>query len=109
MNTNDFLIDAAKNHLLASKNLEYRARVKRRFRAFICFLQDNGLTTRELLSEDQPVTEELKVMKSDLTDDGFAVVKAAYDKWLRGIDRGKDIEDVTLLEKSLKTVRTSKA
>lgn len=98
---NDFLIDGAKNHFAASKNRDYRARVEQRFRVFINFLQDNGLTTREILAREQPVTEELRIYKSDLTDIGFAVVKSAYDKWLRRHDRGKDISDVGVLERAL--------
>lgn len=98
---NDFLISDAKILFAASKNRDYRARAEQRFRVFINFLQDNGLTTREILARDQPVTEELRIYKSDLTDVGFAVVKSAYDKWLRGHDRGKDISDVGVLERAL--------
>jgi hydroxymethylglutaryl-CoA reductase len=75
------------------------------FRAFIGFLQTNRLTTRQILAEDEPVTESLRIVKSDLTDEGFEVVKAAFDKWLRGHDRGKEIEDVSVLEKALARLR----
>jgi hypothetical protein len=44
-------------------------------------------------------------MRSDLTDEGYALMAAAYDKWLRGIDRGKAISDVSLLEKTLKKIK----
>jgi hypothetical protein len=103
--TKDFLITEVKGLFAASKNLEYRSRVVRSFRAFINFLQANGLTTRQILAAEEPVTESLRIMKSDLTDEGFEVVKAAYDKWRRGHDRGKEIEDVSVLEKALAKLR----
>jgi hypothetical protein len=105
MTANDFLIAGTKGLFAASKNLEYRARTVRMFRAFIGFLQTNRLTTRQILAEDEPVTESLRIVKSDLTDEGFEVVKAAFDKWLRGHDRGKEIEDVSVLEKALARLR----
>lgn len=108
MTTNDFVIDDAKAHFAASKNSEYKARVEQRFRVFVDFLQNNGLVNREILASGQPVTEELKIRKSDLTDAGFAVVKAAYDKWLRGIDKGKAVADVTVLNKALAKVTAAK-
>ena len=106
---NDFVIDDAKAHFAASKNAEYKARVEQRFRVFVDFLQDNGLASREILVSGQPVTDDLQIKKSDLTENGFAVVKAAYDKWLRGIDKGKAITDVTVLEKALEKVNAEKA
>lgn len=104
MSSEDFVIDDAATHFAASKSSEYRSRVEQRFRSFVQFLQRNGLTTREVLSDDEPVTEQLKIRKSDLTTDGFEVVKSSYDKWLRALDKGKDVSDVSLLEKTLAKV-----
>jgi hypothetical protein len=108
MTINDFVIDDAKAHFAASKNKDYKARVEQRFRVFVDFLQNNGLANREILASSQPVSDALQIKKSDLTDDGFAVVKASYDKWLRGIDKGKEISDVTALEKALEKVKAAK-
>lgn len=105
MASDNILIDDAAIHFAASRNRDYREQVRETFRVFIDFLQKNSLTTRQILAEDEPVTAELKIYKSDLTDAGFEVVKKGYDKWLRSHDRGKPISDVTILEKALKTVR----
>ena len=105
MTTNDFVIDCTKVHLAASKNAEYRARVEQRFRVFLGFVQSNGLAKREILRDDEPITENLEIRKSDLTDEGFELVKSAYDKWLRGIDNGKEISDVSVLSKALSKIR----
>lgn len=104
MTNGDFVIDDAAAHFAASKSAEYKLRVEQRFRAFINFIQDNGLATREILSSDTPVTANLQIHRSDLTDTGFEVVKASYDKWLRAMDKGKSTSDVSLLEKSLAKV-----
>jgi hypothetical protein len=107
MSTNDFVIDDAKVHLAASKNRDYRTRVEQRFRVFVDFLQDNGLATRQILSREQPVTAELQIRRSDLTDVGFAVVKVAYDKWLRALDKGNKITDLTVFETALEKLRAA--
>ncbi len=109
MTANDFVIDCAKVHLAASKNADYRARVEQRFRVFIDFIQSNGLATRQILCDEDPVTNSLEIRKSDLTDEGFQVVQSAYDKWLRGIDKGKQISDVSALYKALSKIREQSA
>lgn len=101
----DFPITSAAAHFAASKNADYRARVLQRYRAFVDFLQENDLVTRQLLSHEQQVTESFQIRKSDLTEIGFEVVKAGYDKWLKAHDKGLDISDVTILKKALAKVK----
>lgn len=101
----DFVIDDAAVHYAASKNADYRQRVTERFSTFVNFLQDNGLVQKPILSGGEMPTEKLKIMRSDLTEEGFEVVKASYDKWLRGIDKGKAISDTRLLERALSKLR----
>ncbi len=101
----DFPITSAAAHFAASKNADYRARVLRRYRAFVDFLQEHDLVTRQLLSHEQQVTESFQIRKSDLTELGFEVVKAGYNKWLKAQDKGLDISDVTILEKALAKVK----
>lgn len=101
----DFLIDKISTHLAASKSAAWRERVITRFSTFVAFLQENHLTTRTILDPGSEPEVSLRIMKSDLTDEGYEVVKAAYDKWLRGIDKGKDVSDLTTLEKALEKIR----
>lgn len=101
----DFLIDDAAVHFAASKRLDYRESVRQQFAVFIAFLQSNELTTRLILDNDAVPDESTKIMKSDLTEQGFQVVQASYDKWLRGIDKGKPLSDVSVLEKALAKIR----
>jgi hypothetical protein len=69
------------------------------------FLQDNALVTRTLMSGMDDITDDFEVSSEDLTSDGLAVMRSAYDKWVQKIDNGMSPEDVTLLEKALKKVR----
>jgi len=97
----DFLIDRMAVHLAASRNPDFQKRVRTRFLVFVTFLREHGLTSRPIDSSDVLKSNDFVLMRSDLTDRGFAVVKLAYDKWLRGHDRGKPIEDVTTLRRAL--------
>lgn len=82
-----------------------------RFEVLFRFLQTNNLTTKILLPEGSTANDETELRVSDLTEDGFKVIKKAYDKWLKKIDRSKDkikaINDLTLLEQALKEVKSN--
>ncbi|RHW16242.1 hypothetical protein D1610_16775 [Sphingomonas gilva] len=69
------------------------------------FLQDNALLKRNLMSAIEDITDDFEVSSDDLTEDGLAMMKAGYEKWLGKVDNGMSPEDVTLLEKALKKVR----
>ncbi len=101
----DFVIDDASVHFAASKDSGYRARVRERFCVFIDFLQSNNLTTRTILETGRTPDESIKIRVSDLTPEGFQVVRDSYDKWLRGIDQGKPIADISVLKKCLDRIR----
>ncbi len=104
----DFLIDDAGAHFAASRRKTYRDSVQQQFAVFINFLQSNELTTRLILDCGNAPDESTKIMKSDLTDEGFQVVQESYDKWLRGIDKGKPISDVSVMEKALTKIRRNR-
>lgn len=106
MEEQHFVIDDAAIHFNASKNKDYQERVRARFETFVTFLQANGLTTRVILADGQEVNRELRILGDDLTEEGLAVVKASYDAWLRGIDRGKLVTDVSIMERTLRKVRS---
>lgn len=69
------------------------------------FLQDNGLVRQPLMRSIDDITDDFAISTDDLTDDGLAVMKEAYDRWVQKIDNGMSPEDVTLLEKTLRRVR----
>jgi hypothetical protein len=69
------------------------------------FLQDNHLVSRTLMQSIEDITDDFALSSTDLTDDGLAVMKAAYQKWLTKVDDGMSPEDVSILEKALKKIR----
>lgn len=98
---NDFPVDDISIHLKASKHREYQDRVFLRFKTFVNFLQKEKLTTRNLLLVGDQPPSDFKIMKSDLTEQGFELVKKAYDKWLKAQDGGKSPTDLTILVREL--------
>ena len=77
------------------------AKVHTFYRALIQFLQEHQLTVKLLLEQGEPLTDESKLMRSDLTDKGFLLYQRAEQKWLKGIDRGKDPTDMRVFAKEL--------
>jgi hypothetical protein len=72
------------------------------------FLQQNGLVRTPLLHSLDAVIDTFAIRKSDLTDEGFALMKKAYDKWVKALDRGSEPQDVSILEKMLLKMRDDK-
>jgi hypothetical protein len=100
----DYTIDQASWHLRAGS--ESRDKTFRRFRAVATFLQENGLTTRPLLPDGEvEIDESFRIHSSDLTADGLELMGRHYDRWLRGVDRGKPVEDLSILRKALSAIR----
>jgi hypothetical protein len=89
----------------ASKNLSYRAEIKTIFETYIRFLQDAGLTTRTFLQPEDDLPSDVRIRRSDLTDEGFEFVKRVQNNWLMSKDRGRPLTDISLLEKELKELR----
>jgi hypothetical protein len=48
-------------------------------------------------------------MKSNLTDEGFELFKNAVQGWLKFVDRGGNIENISRLEKGLAHLRENDA
>lgn len=80
------------------------------FRGLISFLQNKGLTTRTILPENGEINDETSIMASDLTSDGFELIKKALDRWTDNIfDKGGSPTDYTLLDKHLQKIRSKKS
>jgi hypothetical protein len=99
------LVDSLSGHLAASKNRAFQERTRERFARFVGFLQENNLTIKTILEPGSYPDRDLVIRYEDLTDEGAAVVKAAYHKWLQGIDNGKPPSDLGTLEAALAKVR----
>lgn len=103
----DFVIDKVKWHTQRIRNYEFdNSLVFAYFRSLFRFLQDNDLSTRQLLEDSEDITEETELKKSDLTEEGFDLIKRTLDRWTTGIlDKGKSPNDVTYLARQLAKLR----
>ena len=91
--------------LSASKRRSYGESIIRMFDTYLRFLQDHGLTTREVLGPDETPDENTAVLRRDLTDEGWEFIKSAQDKWFHAVDQGTSPEDTSLLKQTLIKLR----
>lgn len=105
----DILIDDMSVHLAASKNRSYQQRVRARFNSFVSFLEGNSLLSVETKVSLNHLSDSTIIMKSDVNEKGWLLVKHAYNKWLRSIDRSQNPTDVRILEKELKKLNETEA
>jgi hypothetical protein len=71
------------------------------YRALLHYLQDHQLTVRPVLERNEPLSDESKLMRSDITDKGFQLYQRAEQKWLKGIDKGKKPDDMSIFDREL--------
>ena len=79
------------------------------FENIIHFLQDNGLTTKEILKKGERATDNTEIKIGDLTEEGLKFYLYGIRKWRKKYDRTKDgikvINDFTFIGKKLKEFR----
>jgi hypothetical protein len=56
-------------------------------RSLLEFLHSNGLTSRESLGRNLKSWREFELRASDLTEEGFILIKRCHRKWLQSLDR----------------------
>lgn len=76
------------------------------FENIIRFLQDKGLTTKEILKRGEKPTDNTEIKNGDLTEEGLKFYLYGIRKWRQKYDRAKDgikaINDFAFIEKKLK-------
>lgn len=79
------------------------------FEQIVRFLQKNNMTTRIILTEAEPVTDDSQIKISDLTEEGFLFFSFGIRAWRLRYDRAKNkdkaIRDLSFIEKKLKEFR----
>lgn len=85
------------------KEMEYRF-----FENYVNFLQENGFTTREILKKNEKATDESKIYKKDLTEEGLNFYTYEIGKWRdkyrKTEGKYKVINDFSFIEKRLKKI-----
>lgn len=97
-------IDDMNIHLMASKNLEYRARVKNRFHALAHFLNIQGYSEVDLVAQLEIQGDHFKLESEYLNEKGMAWITSKYDKWLKKIGRANTSYDFDKYIESLNMV-----
>lgn len=106
---NDFVIADISVHLAASKNRSYRESIILLFQTLACFLQESGLSRGVLLEPGQTPSPSFRIKRSELTDEGFELIKKALHKWVKGVIGGSwPPTDDALLRRELEVLRKSK-
>jgi hypothetical protein len=105
MMTEHFTIDKVSWHTMTPGNTEPRERTVLRFHVIHKYLRQNNFLRRDLLSENPEIDDTFAISSSDVTEEGLAFIRAAYDRWLRKVDNGMDPRDVSVLDRALKRLR----
>ncbi|TWT32405.1 hypothetical protein KOR34_41680 [Posidoniimonas corsicana] len=104
----DFLIIDVGATLAASKQLSYKNSVRAMYQALAVFLQTNQLTTHALVNDDEQISDDLVIRRSDLTDVGFELIKGKLDYWLDRVSTARTASgDMSILEAELQVVLSS--
>jgi hypothetical protein len=103
----DFTIDQVSWHTQRPKNFEFdNSIIYAYFKSIINYLQEHNLTVHPILKDDEAITEDTRIQYSDLTEEGFLLVKAAYTKWIDKVGDGKIAPDnYKMLDKALEKIR----
>ena len=75
------------------------------FFALTNFLQEKGLLIRKIVTEIEALADDDEIRRSDLTEEGWALMQKGYPKWGKKVDQGMDPSDTTILEHELDYIR----
>jgi hypothetical protein len=89
----------------ASKNRSYRESVKTMFATLATFLEENGLTTRQLLPPGRDIDQSFVLRRADLTEEGVDFYHRLEKPWLAGIDRGGPASSTRVMKRVLDGIR----
>ncbi len=96
----DYTIDKVSWHTMTPGNTETKEQIYLRFFIILQFLQQNKLIVKNKIANQEDINEETAIMKSDLTQKGILLMKACYHNWLRYLDKGGKVENISRFEKS---------
>ena len=69
----------------------------REYSIFAQFLESHSLVLRKLTDSNGSIDVNFKLMRSDLTENGFKFCQTGYQKYLSSLDRGTDIDKASKL------------
>src|SRR5688500_9296153 len=104
----DFIIDKVEWHLKTERNYDFdNSLINEYFSSIINYLQKNNLTTRVIVADNQEIDDTTSIRKSDLTKEGFELIKTCYSKWIdKVVDQKILSTDYRMLDKALQKIRS---
>jgi len=100
-----FTVDKVSWHASVKGNPETFEQIVTRFKAIALFLQENALLKEGVFFDVANIGADFQIHSDHLSIDGLKLMKTAYSKWLRSIDRGGSPENIGLLKKELEKIR----
>lgn len=91
--------------LNASKNKDYRESVTKNCTALMAFLVRNNLLKVNPLDEHGSIKADLVLCDSDFNEGAEKLFGKSVSSWFKYLDKGGRIDDVSILEKGLRTIR----
>lgn len=102
----DFIIDKASWHTQKVRNYSFDNKIiYGYFETAIRFLQEEGLTTRIIISDFSNIGDETCIKASDLTDEGMSLIKKAYGRWVDYVVDNNKPSDTSILARALKKIK----
>ena len=101
----DYLIYNFNSMLTRSKSTSWRTSITAQTVALMTFLKNNNLILLNPFDENGNIKPDLIIRQSHLTEEGNKLFSKAVPKWFNYIDRGGKLENISHLEKGLKSIR----
>lgn len=86
----DFVLEEYEWYYQADRSRIGRDRHRQKTEVGYRFLQSNQLTTRQLLADHEEPFLGLKLLRRDLTNEGYDFYSHEYLRWIQSIDRGQE-------------------
>lgn len=101
-----FTIDKISWHTEVEGNPETKEKIYLRFYRIACFLQNHGLTNNKIINDYADLTNDFEINSKDLNELGMLFIKECYDKWLKALSKGVNIDKTKILENSLSKINS---
>jgi hypothetical protein len=88
-----------------SKKTSYRQAVTARGKSLMKFLLENNLVLINPFKDDGEIKDDLVIRLSNLTQEGAEILNEPVAKWWSFVEKGGDVNDISILEKSLSKIR----
>jgi hypothetical protein len=106
----DVVLHSVPDMISANRSKAWHDKIVQLSTVLMCFLKNNGIIVSvEPFDDDGKIKEDFVLMKSNLRDEGFELFKNAVQGWLKFVDRGGNIENISRLEKGLAHLRENDA